>query len=146
MPLSRGAVFVATGFDKWGMTNAVASAHSIVAGALGGQAPGLHGHLLRPETVRRTVRLNLAAVAALVRGYARTDRDRLVPTAEAAVEDSTCRLVAVCTHLGGPLSWNDAEQSWDCALHGSRFAPDGSVLEGPATRPLRHRGSRGGDG
>ena len=43
----------------------------------------------------------------------------------------------VCAHLGGVLAWNDAEDSWDCPLHGSRFAPDGTVLEGPAVRPLR---------
>lgn len=45
------------------------------------------------------------------------------------------------THLGGVVSWNDAEQSWDCPLHGSRFAPDGSVLEGPATASLPPVGS-----
>jgi Rieske Fe-S protein len=41
--------------------------------------------------------------------------------------------------MGGILSWNDAEQSWDCPLHGSRFTPDGHQLEGPATKDLRRR-------
>jgi hypothetical protein len=43
---------------------------------------------------------------------------------------------AVCTHLGGVVRWNDAERSWDCPLHGSRFGPDGTVLQAPAVRPL----------
>ena len=45
-------------------------------------------------------------------------------------------LGAVCPHLGGIVAWNDAAQSWDCPLHGSRFAPDGSILEGPVTAPM----------
>jgi Rieske Fe-S protein len=43
----------------------------------------------------------------------------------------------VCTHLGGIVRWNEAERSWDCPLHGSRFDEDGSVLEGPAVCGLR---------
>ena len=41
-----------------------------------------------------------------------------------------------CTHMGCALKWNDAETSWDCECHGSRFAPEGRVLEGPALAPL----------
>ena len=43
---------------------------------------------------------------------------------------------AVCTHAGCEVAWNSTEQCWDCSCHGSHFAPDGTVLNGPATLPL----------
>jgi Rieske Fe-S protein len=43
---------------------------------------------------------------------------------------------AACPHLGGVVSWNPAEKSWDCPVHGSRFDVDGRVLNGPSPRDL----------
>jgi Rieske Fe-S protein len=60
----------------------------------------------------------------------------------AGYRDDDGRLHAVstrCTHLGCQVAWNAAERSWDCPCHGSRFTPDGEILNGPATTPLSAR-------
>jgi glycine/D-amino acid oxidase-like deaminating enzyme/nitrite reductase/ring-hydroxylating ferredoxin subunit len=61
-------------------------------------------------------------------------------TKVAVYRDEDGRLIehsAVCTHLGCIVQWNSLERSWDCPCHGSRFAVDGSVLNGPAVTPLK---------
>ena len=67
------------------------------------------------------------------------------PVAVSTVGGVTRAVSAVCTHMGGVLDWNDAECTWDCPLHASRFAPDGTRIEGPALRDLQLHPRSGGE-
>jgi glycine/D-amino acid oxidase-like deaminating enzyme/nitrite reductase/ring-hydroxylating ferredoxin subunit len=48
-------------------------------------------------------------------------------------------LSPVCTHMACDVRWNAAERSWDCPCHGSRFSPEGEVVNGPAVRNLERK-------
>lgn len=156
LPRGGGRIYLATGYDKWGMTNGVAAAISLSAQLLGGSEPWartLSHRVTRPKSAARLARINVATGIAAVRslagglahaapaerppeGEGRVGRAGLLPRATSTAAGSTCSFLAVCTHLGGTLKWNDAEGTWDCPLHGSRFDASGEVLEGPATKPL----------
>ena len=159
MPRGLGHVHIATGYDKWGMATAVAAGLDLSATILGGRmswSEPIHRRISRPTSVARVVGLNARAGLAALTGAAgaalnplRDDRPHegegevgrsgAVPVARSTVAGSTRSVSALCTHLGGVVEWNDAECTWDCPLHGSRFAPSGEILEGPATRPLAPR-------
>jgi glycine/D-amino acid oxidase-like deaminating enzyme/nitrite reductase/ring-hydroxylating ferredoxin subunit len=153
-------ILVAGGYSKWGMTNGVAAALALSGQLLGGHQEWARvmqtwsRHELRG--VLNGVRLNGEVGFELARGWVRplrpatgtpaegTGRVRVdrpgAPTAESTLDGQTRQVSAVCTHLGGIVRFNDAERSWDCPLHGSRFDADGEVLEGPAVCGLRtHR-------
>ena len=74
------------------------------------------------------------AVDALLRTYERHVLPRVMRRASELVAVSP-----VCSHLGCQVGFNRAERSWDCPCHGSRFAVDGSVLQGPAVHRLERK-------
>ena len=87
------------------------------------------GHRLAPG--------ELGSFEELSRGHGAIVRDGLGKVA--AYRDENGRLIkrsAACTHLGCHLHWNSFERCWDCPCHGSHFAIDGTVLNGPAVSPL----------
>jgi glycine/D-amino acid oxidase-like deaminating enzyme len=133
-PLVPGSheLFMAGGYSKWGMTNAVAAALALSAQLLGGHIPW--AEVLRPWSRHEMTGLGTAA---LVNGEVGLELARGWTGAlvgGALHQDGVSR---VCTHLGGIVRWNQAERSWDCPLHGSRFDEGGEVLEGPAVCGLR---------
>ncbi|PRB17350.1 FAD-dependent oxidoreductase [Microbacterium sp. MYb62] len=160
MPRGLGRIRFATGYAKWGLSNAPAAAQRLTSEILGTPRRDrptwittIGTRLTVPADLGRGAVEGGKVAAALASGWADAER-RGVPVAQPAegegvvanragrpvaistVDGVTRAVSAVCTHLGGVLSWNDAECSWDCPLHASRFAPDGTRIEGPALRDL----------
>lgn len=110
-------LFVATGFNKWGMTSAMA-ASMILSDQLRGRT-NPYAFAFSPK------------------------RSVLHPQLAANILESACNLlkptVPRCPHLGCALKWNPWERSWDCPCHGSRFDEQGTVLDGPANGNLKRR-------
>ena len=117
-PYAKGTegLYTATGFNKWGMTSAMAAAGVLADAVLGRENP--YAALFSPS--RSMLRPQLAANAA------EATLSLLKPTAPR------------CPHMGCALTWNRREHSWDCPCHGSRFTETGALREGPATGDLRH--------
>jgi glycine/D-amino acid oxidase-like deaminating enzyme len=148
-------IFVATGFDKWGITNGTAAALALSSRILGGRMDWAEAfaswspHEL--SGIPKAIQNNLQVGLYLARGWItpvtrigdRTPESGGVVSGppwhlegRSVVNGVEHRVSPVCPHLGGIVNWNDADESWECPLHGSRFAPDGKLLEGPATRDL----------
>ena len=108
-------LYVATGFNKWGMTNAMAGAMLLRDMLQGKENP--YADVVSPS--RSILRPQLLVNAAEATG-------NLLRFSEKR-----------CPHLGCALKWNPQERSWDCPCHGSRFDRDGHRLNNPATGDLK---------
>jgi Rieske Fe-S protein len=105
-------VYVATGFNAWGMTNSMVAANLLTDLLCGRKNP--METVLRPDRsmLRKQLSSNLGT----------TVKDFAIPT------------VKRCSHLGCALRWNPQEHSWDCPCHGSRFTENGRLLDTPAQK------------
>ena len=108
-------VFVATGFHKWGMTNAMVAADILCDLVQGKQNPYAvvfdpSRTVLRPQLIVNAFESTLGV---------------LTPT--------TPR----CPHLGCALKYNQVEHTWDCPCHGSRFTEHSKLIDNPATDDKR---------
>ncbi|TVT29792.1 FAD-dependent oxidoreductase [Salinicoccus cyprini] len=155
----RDNVFVAAGFNKYGMTNGVLSS-MIISDLIEGKdnryhemlSPHRSKGLLHQLKDQGTTPLESMGVEAknMLKSYPSMDevdlsagegavvRDGMMKKGLYKDEDSNEYYVVDnrCTHMGCSLSWNQSDRTWDCPCHGSRFNFKGNVIEGPATTDL----------
>ena len=108
-------LYVATGFNKWGMTTSMAAARILTDLLQGKDNP--YAGIFSPSRSILHPHLGINALESA--------KNLLTPT--------TPR----CPHLGCALKWNPQEHSWDCPCHGSRFTEDGKLLDNPAMGDLK---------
>lgn len=152
-------ILVATGFRKWGMTNGTAAARILTNYITKEENPW--APVYNPSRFNiiasgaKLVSTNLEVAETLIGGKITPAKSNVdIKNGEAHVvkmdgekvgayrdEQGQLHVVDItCTHLGCELVWNEAEKTWDCPCHGSRFNYDGDNVEGPAFKPLKHIG------
>jgi len=148
-------IYVATGFNKWGLSAGVAAGLVLSGRILGGQldwarafaAWSPHELAGLATALQSNLQVGFHMTTGWLTPIARSwssvaDEGGVVSgppwhlQARSSVDGVQREVSPVCPHLGGIVNWNDADKCWECPLHGSRFAPDGTLLEGPATRGL----------
>ena len=104
-------LYVATGFNKWGMTSSMVGA--MLLSDLVRVKQSEYEGLFSPSRSIIHPQIAINAIESMI--------GLVTPTAPR------------CPHLGCALKYNRAEHSWDCPCHGSRFDESGKLLDGPAT-------------
>lgn len=108
-------LYVASGFNKWGMTGTMLSAMLLCDAVT--DKKNEFSSLYSPSR-------NMIKTQLFINGF---------ESAKNLLTFSEKR----CPHLGCALKWNEAEHSWDCPCHGSRFSENGEVLDNPANGDLK---------
>jgi len=149
-------LYVGTGFNKWGMTSSNVAARIVSDEILGKENPYTElftATRMKPITNRGEVKNMLVDSARTIVGR-RIEKTELtladIVKGKGGIisykgekvgvyrteEGKLYAVKPVCTHLGCLLNWNEADKTWDCPCHGSRFSYDGKNLYDPAIEPL----------
>jgi glycine/D-amino acid oxidase-like deaminating enzyme/nitrite reductase/ring-hydroxylating ferredoxin subunit len=152
-------LYVATGFNAWGITNGTAAAmmlSDLILGRANPWAEVFDATRIKPAAGAASfVGENVSTGVQMVEGYVRgrpRSIDELAPGEGAVLKLNGERIAvfkaqgggvqavsAVCTHLRCIVGWNPVDRTWDCPCHGSRFDTDGAVIHGPATARLERK-------
>ena len=147
--------YVATGFQKWGMTSSMVSAlllRDLICGRENQYAEVFDPSRMSSETVSESIKDGghaVKGIAKAVLGGAEKKIDD-IPEGQGGIivsdgekigiyKDKDRKIYTVdvkCPHLGCQLEWNADELSWDCPCHGSRFDRFGKLISGPATEGI----------
>ena len=149
--------FVATGFQKWGMTASMASAmiiRDLICGFENPWAEVFSPSRFSAEEIPQIMKDSGKAIKGLTKRFFHIPDEtsaRLEPGHGAVVETETgkagvyktedqkvYKVDIVCPHLGCELTWNPDEKTWDCPCHGSRFDYKGNLIEGPAQEGIHY--------
>jgi glycine/D-amino acid oxidase-like deaminating enzyme/nitrite reductase/ring-hydroxylating ferredoxin subunit len=153
-------LLVATGFRKWGMTNGTFAAQ-LITQAITGKSTKFD-ELFKPsrgevkESLGKVMKENLNVAKEMFKGKVLSKKTTLEDIGNdeggviryhgnrtGAYRDRSGKLFLVdttCSHMGCELEYNDAERTFDCPCHGSRFDYEGRVIEGPALKDLKKAG------
>jgi glycine/D-amino acid oxidase-like deaminating enzyme len=116
------SLYIATGFNKWGLSSSLVAGEILTNLIQKIMPPAAELYLPTRSLLGRQIYFMLQTGGfvskELVKGY--------------VTRSHTPR----CTHLGCKTRWNEADQTWDCPCHGSRYNEKGQVVEGPAVYPL----------
>lgn len=124
-------VYVATGFQKWGMTGSMTAAAALSDLILGREDDSYR--VYRPQ------RMSLAGAGPFFADLGHSILHLVLQKPFAPKEKQKAidkGFGPTCTHLGCTLSWNPADRTWDCPCHGSRYTEDGERIAGPACECL----------
>jgi len=148
-------IYIATGFNKWGMSGSMAAADIISDLIVKGKSEyqdvfsldrcdiGLQAKSFIKESVdiagNFLTHLTMADKSMQNIGNGEGGIVELSGKRVGVYKDSDGKIYAVkpmCTHMGCALKWNKDENTWDCTCHGSRFDYEGNVIGGPALLKL----------